>query len=148
MARGGKRPGAGRPRGSLTKKSQEILIAAAAAGEQPLEYLLRIMRDPTVDARTRLDVAIAACPYLHPRLASTQIKAEVDTHQVVTFRTIYDGGMVGLIGVGSDPEAIKTIMHQGNPHYDADARAADQAELAALKSTPAAPHLSFPAADV
>jgi hypothetical protein len=133
MARGGKRPGAGRPRGSLTKKSQEILVAAAAAGEQPLEYLLRIMRDPSVDARTRLDVAIAACPYLHPRLASTQIKAEVDTQTVITFRTVYDGG---LIGVGSDPEALKTIEHQGNPHYDDVARAADQAELAALRAGP------------
>jgi len=135
MPRGGKRPGAGRPRGSLTKKSQEILVAAAAAGEQPLEYLLRVMRDPTVDARTRLDVAIAACPYLHPRLAATQIKAEVEQTSVILFKTSYEDADAGIPPTRYFPEALanspRLIEGEG---YDEAARAADEAELARLRA--------------
>jgi hypothetical protein len=46
MQHGGKRPGAGRPRGSTNKFSAEIraaaATAAAASGEElPLQYMLR-----------------------------------------------------------------------------------------------------------
>jgi hypothetical protein len=41
MQHGGKRPGAGRPRGSTNKFSAEIRAAAAASGEElPLQYML------------------------------------------------------------------------------------------------------------
>jgi hypothetical protein len=73
MPSGGKRPGAGRPRGSKTKKTMNIAIAAAAAGETPLEYMLRVMRDETVEPLVRLDMAKAAAPYCHARLASTEV---------------------------------------------------------------------------
>lgn len=44
MARGGKREGAGRKVGSLTKRTQEIAQKAAAAGMTPLEIMLENMR--------------------------------------------------------------------------------------------------------
>ena len=65
MARGGKRPGAGRKPSSLTKKTRDIAEAAAAAGETPLEFLLRIMRDETQEPDVRRAMAVAAaawCP--------------------------------------------------------------------------------------
>lgn len=74
MPRGGYRPGGGRPKGSKSKKTQQIAAAAVAAGESPLEYLLRTMRDPTQDEARRLDAAKCAAPYIHPRLAATEIK--------------------------------------------------------------------------
>lgn len=74
MARGGKRPGAGRKVGSLTKRTRDIAEKATAAGESPLEHLLRIMRDPTVDPDIRRASAVAAAPYCHSRLNATTLK--------------------------------------------------------------------------
>jgi hypothetical protein len=70
---GGKRVGAGRPRGSINKFSAEVREAAVAGGESPLDYMLRIMRDPNVDPQRRDYMAKAAAAYLHPRLNSTEV---------------------------------------------------------------------------
>jgi hypothetical protein len=37
----------------------------------PLEYMLRIMRDPREPAARRDEMAKAAAPYLHPKMQST-----------------------------------------------------------------------------
>src|SRR5690349_15830952 len=44
MASGGKRIGAGRPPGALTKRTREIAARAMAEGKTPLEVLLENMR--------------------------------------------------------------------------------------------------------
>ena len=75
MARGGFPPGAGRRRGSKNSKpSKSVLIAAAAAagGELPLDYMLRVMRDAATSEGRRDDMAKAAAPYLHARLAAVE----------------------------------------------------------------------------
>lgn len=71
--KGGKREGAGRKPGSLTKRNQEIAAKAMSEGESPLEYMLRVMRDSTADEARRADMAKSAAPYMHPRLASTEL---------------------------------------------------------------------------
>jgi len=43
MARGGKREGAGRPAGSVTKRTREIADQALAQGKSPLEVMLENM---------------------------------------------------------------------------------------------------------
>ena len=78
MARGGARKGAGRKRGSVTRKTAEIANRAAAEGITPLEYMLKLLRDePPADADAqvrlrydalRFEAAKAAAPYMHPRL--------------------------------------------------------------------------------
>lgn len=71
MARGGCRPGAGRKVGSQNKCTRTIAPKSAAAGETPLEYMLRDMR--TSDHESRRDaMAIAAAPFVHARLAAVQ----------------------------------------------------------------------------
>ncbi len=62
---GGVRPGAGRP----PKRPRLIGPDAEAAGvcESPLDFMLRIMRDPTADWGLRSRMAIAAAPFMHPR---------------------------------------------------------------------------------
>ena len=74
MPRGGSRPGAGRPAGSATRKTREIADRAAAAGELPHEFLLRVMRGEAVDGTVPtfaelIDAAKAAAPYFAPKLA-------------------------------------------------------------------------------
>ena len=69
--RGGARPGAGRKKGALTKRTQEIVASAAADGETPLEYMLRVMRT-SEDPKRKDAMAVAAAPFVHPKLAAVE----------------------------------------------------------------------------
>ena len=76
MAGGGSKPGerrGGRKKGTPNRITAERWAKYAAGGEMPIDYMLRIMRDATKDKSIRSDMAKAAAPYLHPRLASYQI---------------------------------------------------------------------------
>lgn len=70
MARGGKREGAGRPAGAVTKRSREAADKAAKNGLTPLEYMLDILRDEMQDQEKRMWAAEKAAPYVHAKLAS------------------------------------------------------------------------------
>lgn len=79
---GGQRIGAGRKLGSLNKVSKRAREEAAATGELPHEFLLRIARGESIDGHApafneRIDAAKAAAPYFAPRLATTSIDANV-----------------------------------------------------------------------
>ena len=66
MARGGYRAGAGRPVGSKPG-APKIDAVASAEGMTPLEYMLQVMQDPTVEEARRDRMAIAAAPFVHVR---------------------------------------------------------------------------------
>jgi hypothetical protein len=70
--RGGKRPGAGRKAGAITKRTQEATAAILASGQTPLDYMLSVMRDGSADVARRDDMAKAAAPYVHPKLAAIE----------------------------------------------------------------------------
>ena len=93
MAHGGKREGAGRKPGAVTKKTREIAEKAAAEGITPLEVMLGTMRElwgmaerGTIDQHpetgkvmTSMDyriqaaeVAQKAAPFVHAKLANVQ----------------------------------------------------------------------------
>ncbi len=81
MARGGKREGAGRRKGALSKKTREIVEAIALNGDEtPLEYMLRVMRECT-DQKRKDAMAIAAAPFCHPRLATIEANVKVSEHE-------------------------------------------------------------------
>ncbi|RFC66583.1 hypothetical protein DYI37_03195 [Fulvimarina endophytica] len=44
----------------------------AQSGMTPLEYMLKVMRSEAADGERRDRMAIAAAPYVHPKLASMQ----------------------------------------------------------------------------
>jgi hypothetical protein len=71
--RGGRREGAGRKPGSVSKLDAAARMKAMEGGMMPLDFLLAIMRDDEKDARSRLDAAKAAAPYCHARLSSTEL---------------------------------------------------------------------------
>lgn len=73
MAGGGKRPGAGRPKGAVNKRTAIQTAAIEASGMTPLEYLTSIYQDIAADEAKRLDAAKAAAPYVHAKLASIAI---------------------------------------------------------------------------
>jgi hypothetical protein len=84
MARGGVRPGSGRPLGAATKRTREIADQAAASGLLPLEYMLNILRDPTIDNERRDWAAEKAAPYLHPKLIATTGETKVSLDDPLT----------------------------------------------------------------
>ena len=71
MAKGGKRPGAGRPKGSKNTLTPAVQ-AAIDAGVGPIEFLLTIMRDPNQSDARRQQAARDVAPYLHAKLANIE----------------------------------------------------------------------------
>ena len=93
-SKGGKRPGAGRKTGSLTKRTRQIAEAVATQGITPLEVMMKVMHqlyeeasnvqdeelgDKTLanEARIKLlnmaaTVGRHAAPYVHPRLSAIE----------------------------------------------------------------------------
>jgi phage terminase small subunit len=77
MARGGFRPGAGRPRksgaGGAVDKAAVAVKSEAQAGAEPageitpLEYLLSVVNDQFAEKGDRFKAAVAAAPYVHAR---------------------------------------------------------------------------------
>lgn len=85
MARGSK-PGerrGGRQKGTPNKLTAARQAEIAATGETPLQYMIRVMRDETVDSERRDEMAKAAAPYVHPRLAAIEHSGEINKPAVV-----------------------------------------------------------------
>lgn len=79
MSRGsapGERRG-GRKPGSLNKRTQAIAEKAASEGKTPLEFMLDLMRDVKQEIPLRADMAKAAAPYIHPRLANVEFSGDI-----------------------------------------------------------------------
>jgi hypothetical protein len=73
--------GVGRPRGSVNKRTAAYL--RTNGGDLPLDYMLRIMRDDQQPRERRDDMAKAAAPYLHAKLQSIQMDAEITSSKVI-----------------------------------------------------------------
>ena len=72
---GGRRVGAGRPKGAISKSTRALIEAAEKKGITPLEVMLLVMRK-RLKARDFVGAAQAAsmaAPYLHPKLAATSL---------------------------------------------------------------------------
>jgi hypothetical protein len=66
-----------RTKGASGKKTRMALHAAQTgdftqvlAGSSPVDYLLKVMRDPDKPDQLRLEAAKAAAPYIQPRLTT------------------------------------------------------------------------------
>jgi hypothetical protein len=79
--KGGARPGAGRPAGAPNKKTASLLEEIKASGQTPIEFLIEVMRDVTEEKTIRVDAAKSVAPYLHAKLASIDVKADVHVHE-------------------------------------------------------------------
>lgn len=90
--KGGKRTGAGRKAGVRNKKTAEVLKAVEESGVTPLDFMLSIMRGTECpdDAEPeqkiafhalRFEAAKAAAPYVHAKLSSVEMNANVTTHE-------------------------------------------------------------------
>jgi len=91
MSRGGWRPGSGRKPGQVNERTKKERAIATKGVQQalkrhrtPLEVILARMNGDGRITDASFQAAIAAAPYIHPRLASsdTTIKSD-NTHRVV-----------------------------------------------------------------
>lgn len=67
----GKKTG-GRRKGSLNVNSRELQREISSTGETPLAYMLRVMRDPSVDHERRDRMAVGAAKFVHPTFAAIE----------------------------------------------------------------------------
>lgn len=99
--RGGARPGGGRPPGSRNLstiarelKAQQGLDLINDGGPLPLDVIVARMRgltlpDGSLVTDDQFQAAVAAAPYVHPRLASTDTTIKSDNvHRVVSDKPI------------------------------------------------------------
>jgi hypothetical protein len=79
MARGGKRAGAGRKPGIITRLTREIAEKALASKVTPLEVLLGVMREAWEAGDKALAASYAkdAAPYCHAKLAAVAHSGKV-----------------------------------------------------------------------
>jgi hypothetical protein len=73
MARG--RKTGGRQKGTRNRATAEARAVAEASGTLPLDYMLSVMRDPAADQKRRDAMAMAAAPYLHPKVNAIDAKS-------------------------------------------------------------------------
>ena len=88
MARGsqpGERRG-GRRKGQPNKRTAMLQAEIEAGGEMPREYMLRVMRDPTVDHARRDEMAKSVAPYVHNRLAAVEHSGKDGGAIVISWR--------------------------------------------------------------
>jgi hypothetical protein len=84
MGRGGRRAGAGRPRGSKNKRTiARVPLLPARAHRQtveqmPLDILIAAARDTSQPIELRLAAAKAAAPYFHARISGGPPKASFE----------------------------------------------------------------------
>lgn len=78
IKRGGARPNAGRKPGAANKATAKAREMAEATGIMPLEFMLSVMRDAKHEMSERLDMAKAAAPYVHAKLSSIDVRADID----------------------------------------------------------------------
>jgi hypothetical protein len=64
----------GRKKGAPNKATAAKAVAIAASGLAPLDYLLSLLRNESLDHNIRLDAAKAAAPYVHAKLAPIEAK--------------------------------------------------------------------------
>ena len=111
MARGGYRPGAGRPRKEAGKapvvkdEADAEKPRKSLGGLSPLEYMLTVMNDRLVDEARRDKMAIAAAPYVHGR-ADAVAPGKKEQRQENAQRAS-SGGKFGV------PTAPKLIVNNG-----------------------------------
>lgn len=79
----------GRKKGSGNKATAAQAAAVAASGLTPLDYLLSVMRNDSLEVGQRVDAGKAAAAYVHPKLqpvdgktGSTEIRAKVSVEFV------------------------------------------------------------------
>ena len=78
---------------------------APADGESPVEYMLRVMRDPKATPSRRDTMAKSATPYIHPRPAPKKKRASSDASLKKRLEAARETLASKILGLRSDCDA-------------------------------------------
>jgi hypothetical protein len=130
MARGGARPGAGRPRGSRGERGrllEERVRAAVGDDWCPVTFLCQVAADRKRPIELRIDAAKASAPYLAPRLKAVEVTNLVDidirelTRKLAVAKDdIEKRGGIALITPDADQGATVLEIRTGVPRAPGD----------------------------
>jgi len=85
MSQGGKRKGAGRPRGVSIGTKQERLDAKLGKGQTtPLKYMLNLLNNTQVSVEKNMWAAKEAAPFVHSKLSSVNKTISGDEDKPLT----------------------------------------------------------------
>ncbi len=91
MARGGKREGAGRPKGAVNKVTADIREAAQEYTQDALDVLVAVMKNTETPAAARVSAASAVLDRGHGKpMQSVEVEATVEGTLTEIRRTIVD----------------------------------------------------------
>jgi len=71
----------GRRKGTRNHATSEARAAAEATGILPLDYMLSVMRDDKAEPKRRDAMAMAAAPYVHPKVSPVEAKPPAAAEQ-------------------------------------------------------------------
>jgi len=75
MPSGGKRAGAGRPKGSLGAMTERVIDLLEELDFDPLLELVTLYRDPQTDRRTKVRIASELAQFVAPKLKAIDVQA-------------------------------------------------------------------------
>ena len=85
MTHGGKRKGAGRPKGVQAGTKAERLAASLGQGQTtPLKYMLNLLNNPQVSVEKKMWAAKESAPYVHSKLSSVNKTISGDDDKPLT----------------------------------------------------------------
>jgi hypothetical protein len=116
---GGRQKGTGNrvtgPAARARRVVAEAISGSVLADVSPLEYMLAVLRDPTVDERRRDTMAMAAAPYIHAKLAMTAISAEVRQAPKVLDKEAIEAHRERAVAIIRKAFEPLTIEHEDHP---------------------------------
>jgi hypothetical protein len=101
MARGGYRAGAGRPKKDKSEAAAEPTTESRGPHDTPLGYMLDVMNDQAVSVTRRDRMAIAAAPFMHPRVERTVLGKKVAVAEAA------DDAAVGMYETPEPPRSLQ-----------------------------------------
>ena len=87
--KGGKRPGAGRPKGAINKRSKELTERLDDLGVDPIEGMAMISADPTTSPELKFQCFKELAQYIAPKRKAVEQHTTGDvTIEVVNFQDL------------------------------------------------------------
>ena len=113
------------PEEVIRKVEAEAVANCIATGESPLAYMLRVMRDPTVEDPRRDEMARAAAPYVHAKISPENAKTTESIHITLAHLVL---GSYELEAAEKAKQIGGQIVKPAPPAIEAKALPADNAE--------------------
>ena len=113
----------GRQSGTPNQATGARAAAIAASGLTPLDYLISVMRDEDAPRAERMQAAVKAAPYVHPRLAAIEDSGPIEVEPEIDLMELTDEERDMLQHLLESMEARREAAALGD---DSRLRAGDQ----------------------